>query len=202
MQDRFTLWLSDGLRDGKKAGKTQTGLAKALRIGQPQISRMLAGERTLKAHEIPLAAAYLGVAAPSGETARIVGSVGQGQLITLFEADDDLEEIDVPPSMHAVEALLVRDWSMYPVYNEGELVLYELHHLDPALVTGRPGVAQLRDGRRMLTTIRRGSSPTAWTLEIFNQPPVENIAVEWATPVRWVDRLPRRRGPSDGADRP
>lgn len=190
MQDRFTRWVADGLN---KPGKNQTGLGKALKIGQPQVSRLLNGERQLKAREIAIVARYLGEPPPSGgEMARIVGTVGDRQLVTLFD-DDDVEEVEAPPALNNVEGLIVRDWSMYPVYNEGELILYETVELEPALTVGRPVIAQLRDGRRMVTTIRRGSTPNLWTLEIFNQPPVENVALDWATPVRWVDRLPRSR---------
>jgi SOS-response transcriptional repressor LexA len=49
-------WIAEGL---KKPGKTNVGLAQALGITQPQIPRIKAGERSLRAEEIPIVESYL-----------------------------------------------------------------------------------------------------------------------------------------------
>lgn len=56
-------WIRDGLR---KSGKTQAGLARALGLAPPAVSRLLKGERQLKADEVPVIARYLGVTPPEG----------------------------------------------------------------------------------------------------------------------------------------
>jgi SOS-response transcriptional repressor LexA len=56
-------WIAEGL---KKPGKTNVGLAQALGITQPQIPRIKAGERSLRAEEIPIVEAYLEEPFPYG----------------------------------------------------------------------------------------------------------------------------------------
>lgn len=55
-------WLKDGL---KKPGKDQAGLAKALNIKPPQVSRMVAGTRRIQIEELPIIARYLEQPIPS-----------------------------------------------------------------------------------------------------------------------------------------
>jgi len=57
--DDWTAWLRQGL---SHAGRTQRGLALALGVDASAISRLLHGQRRLRAHEIPVAARYLGLA--------------------------------------------------------------------------------------------------------------------------------------------
>lgn len=54
----WTNWLSRGLA---RAGRTQRGLALALGVDASAVSRLLRGQRRLRAHEIPVAARYLGL---------------------------------------------------------------------------------------------------------------------------------------------
>lgn len=54
-------WLKAGL---KQPGKTQKGLADALRIDATAVSKMLSGKRRLQLHEVPKASAYLGIDPP------------------------------------------------------------------------------------------------------------------------------------------
>lgn len=61
-------WIETGL---KKPGKSQRGLAKVLHIDPSNVSRLLSGERQLKAAEISKIEQYLGEEAPA-ELARAV----------------------------------------------------------------------------------------------------------------------------------
>jgi hypothetical protein len=56
--DDWTGWLRQGLA---RAGRTQRGLALALGVDASAVSRLLHGQRRLRAHEIPVAARYLGL---------------------------------------------------------------------------------------------------------------------------------------------
>ena len=50
----------DEIREGlARPGKSQRGLAAALGVDNSQVSRLLAGRRTLRAHEVPLILAYI-----------------------------------------------------------------------------------------------------------------------------------------------
>lgn len=62
-------WIRQGL---KEPGKSQKGLAEALHITQPQVSRLLTGHRRLKADEIDVIANYLGVKPPTAPPEKIV----------------------------------------------------------------------------------------------------------------------------------
>lgn len=57
-------WVAQGL---KAAGKSQIGLARELGITQPQIVRLLRGERSLRAEEIAKVEKYLDAAFPFGQ---------------------------------------------------------------------------------------------------------------------------------------
>lgn len=52
----FIDWIKSGLQ---KPGKTQTALAHALGVTHSQVSRLLSGQRQVKAHELAIIAAYL-----------------------------------------------------------------------------------------------------------------------------------------------
>lgn len=57
-------WVARGL---KKPGKSQVGLARAMGITQPQITRLLAAERSLRVEEIAVVQRYLDEPFPFGE---------------------------------------------------------------------------------------------------------------------------------------
>lgn len=61
MKDRAAEWIRDALTS---TGKSQKGLAVALGISQPQVSRLVAGKRRLQAAEIPLLESYFNLSFP------------------------------------------------------------------------------------------------------------------------------------------
>lgn len=69
--DDWTAWLRRGLGH---AGRTQRGLALALGVDASAVSRLLHGQRRLRAHEIPVAARYLGLDAAAGISRALAGS--------------------------------------------------------------------------------------------------------------------------------
>src|SRR5690606_27589963 len=84
-QQIYIDWIREGL---KGDGKTQSGLAHHLGIAHPQISRLLRGARSIKVHELPKIAEYLGSPIPGPEAVpvtarnqtvvRVVGTVDAG----------------------------------------------------------------------------------------------------------------------------
>lgn len=62
---RYLQWLQDGL---ERPGKSQVGLAKHLGWNESQVSRMVNGERALRASEIEVIESYLEVPYPRGAT--------------------------------------------------------------------------------------------------------------------------------------
>ena len=76
-------WIAQGLR---KEGRTQAGLARALGVTQPQITRLLAGERSLRVEELGAVEAYLDEKFPYGQISpgdgfvRDATGMGQGSM--------------------------------------------------------------------------------------------------------------------------
>lgn len=118
----------------------------------------------------------------------IVGYVGAGQEVVPFEAEE-IGETEAPTSGgDGFVAVIVRGHSMYPVYRERDLIFYEIRtHAVPDLI-GRECVVKLADGRMLVKVLRRGAEPGFYNLESFNAPLIENVVLEWASPVRWVEK--------------
>lgn len=135
-------------------GKSGRGLAEALGVNPSQITRMLKGERLIKAHEIPTIEAYLGVSLSPNtpQTARVsevapapvqfpsrsempldvpvrgtaVGGESDG---FLFE-NDTIDYVRRPPGIAKTKdvfALYVRGMSMAPRFEEGDLIYLNPH---------------------------------------------------------------------------
>lgn len=130
-------------------------------------------------------------------TAPLVGHVGAGAEI--FAIDDHamgaaLEEVEAPPNIDRdVVAVQVRGDSMYPVYWDGDLLFYgRSGDLIDTRCLNRECVVRLVDGRTLLKVLRRGTHPGFYRLESYNAPPMEQVAVDWAAVVAWVDKRARR----------
>lgn len=91
LEQAYIEWIREGL---KAPGKTQAGLAQALGIAQPQVSRLLAGGRRLFVGEIEKIARYLGSPPPAEVTISIPGEMkyapvaGTAEAGTFREVDD------------------------------------------------------------------------------------------------------------------
>jgi len=98
-QQIYIDWIREGL---KGDGKTQSGLAHHLGIAHPQISRLLRGARSIKVHELPKIAEYLGSPIPGPEAVpvtarnqtvvRVVGTVDAGA----FREVDEFTQEEFP----------------------------------------------------------------------------------------------------------
>lgn len=65
-------WIAEGLQ---KDGKTQAGLARALGVTQPQITRLLAGERSLRVEELNAVESYLDERFPYAQISERGGTI-------------------------------------------------------------------------------------------------------------------------------
>jgi phage repressor protein C with HTH and peptisase S24 domain len=125
-------------------------------------------------------------------TVPIVGYVGAGSEI--FPMDDHekgaaLDEIEAPPGAgQNVVAVIVRGDSMYPAYRDRDRIYYERYDGPPLDLIGRECVVKLGDGRLYIKTLAGGSAPGLVTLLSFNHPPIVDVVIEWAAPVKWVQK--------------
>lgn len=190
-QDDQVAWIRDGLA---APGRTQRGLADALGLDPSAVSRLLAGERQLRAAEIPVIAAYLDSAAPanlvpvSPPSARtmprrpaagspwaglrdlpVMGTVVAGSDGMFLMNGQVHDYIERPPALQGVSgayAVYVSDTSMVPRYFPGETL-----HVHPGRAVTRGDdtfvVVQLKpeaEGEAPRALVKRFRSQTAGTL--------------------------------------
>lgn len=190
-----TGWIREGL---KRSGKTQRGLAAFLGIDPSGVSRLLAGDRSLKADEVTRIASYLGVplptpslphevsqdmdataAVPPFTTMRrdvpVVGTVVGGSGGAFELNGSVVDYVRRPPGIErtrGVYALYVSGESMSPRYEPGDLVF-----LNPARPprAGDYVVLEMfaeepdQPGQAYIKRLR-SVTPTAYIAEQFNPP--------------------------------
>ena len=183
-------WIRKGLA---KKGKTQTGLARAMNIAHSQISRLLSGDRQLKAREIPVIAAYLEELPPSGPTRkiRITGYVAAGAEIFELQEDEnetDLNEVDAPPgATEDMVAVEVRGDSL-PGYAEDAWVVYyrnRKENPDDSMI-GKLCVVWLPDGKQLIRKLYPGREPGLFNLLSTTSEPMFDTTVKWAARVEFI----------------
>ena len=135
-----------------------------------------------------------GEGAPAGirSTVPLVGQVGAGAEIHLFDGDlssERIDEADAPPAAdeHTV-AVIVRGDSMIPAFRDRDVIYYRNVRAEPEQLIGRECVIRLADGRTFVKILMRGSGPGFFTLFSYNAPLISDVAIEWAVPVKWVMR--------------
>lgn len=123
---------------------------------------------------------------PGKKPVPLVGMVGAGAEI--FPHDDGwLDDIEPPPGIGPdAVAVRIKGDSMFPRYSDGDLLIYDTH-IPLERADNRECIVSLRDGRKLVKTVRVESSASA-TLESWNAPPIRNVTVEWVAPILWVRR--------------
>ena len=177
----------------KERGMTQQDLADCLDTTPVAISRFESGARRTNTEFLAKAANALGVSVGELFEKRqinVVGYIGAG---AEFHAIDDhakgagLDSIDAPPgcSENAV-AVKVRGTSMFPVYTEGDILVYSDRRTDIESFIKTRCIVGLSDGRILVKTITRGTTQPYWTLTSFNAAPIEDVTLEWCAKIEWV----------------
>lgn len=128
----------------------------------------------------------------TGRSVKVMGFVGAGAEVLAFANDepwDGLDQIEAPAgtSEDAV-AVIVRGDSMFPIFEDGELLIYSERRsdIDTFLFRTKPMIVQLRDGRILLKQIARGSKVGRYTLMSPNAPAIEDVQIEWVSRLDWT----------------
>lgn len=121
----------------------------------------------------------------------LVGHVGAGGEVILYSESQIKEMVEAPTEAaeEGAVALDVHGDSMWPAYKNGDRIFYvKICDFDTSYV-GKDCVIELQDGRVLLKILRRGAMEGLFNLDSYNQPPMENIKIKWACPVKWQKRF-------------
>lgn len=117
----------------------------------------------------------------------IVGYIGAGGEVIFEEFDTDEAVIRPPGISGTLEALVVRGSSMLPKYRDGDIIYIKRDHIGilPDYL-GEDCAVRLVSGETYVKQIVHGSEPQTFTLISLNAEPIENVEIEWATPVLFI----------------
>lgn len=117
---------------------------------------------------------------PVAQKVRLAGHIGAGQQVIPDETFNGFTEAALAPD--DCEAFEVRGSSMLPVARDGDIVFFGHPRPVPSLI-GRECIVELADGRRFFKILRHGSKAGLFTLDSYNQEPIQDVRVLRAGPL-------------------
>lgn len=178
------------LRSGAKM--TQEDLASRLHVERAAVSRYeTGGIAGIPDHIIERAAQVFGVTPAFlryGDTeSRMVpvrGRVGAGSHVEAIEAPP-WRFVEIPASWDDALALEIEGTSAYPLYEDKDVIVVRgEHRLIEGEFVGKMCLVETRDGLGLVKRVRRGSASGLYTLESLNAPPIEDVTLFSARPVK------------------
>lgn len=121
----------------------------------------------------------------------IAGYIGAGGVVVFEDIGETIEpdaSVPRPPGVSGkVIALVVRGSSMFPKYRDGDVIYIQRQHdgLLPDFI-GEDCAVRLASGETYIKQIARGSTEDRFTLRSLNAPDIEDVEIEWATPVLFI----------------
>lgn len=117
----------------------------------------------------------------------VVGYIGAGGSV-IFEDVGNEETVLRPPGISGtLIALMVRGSSMLPKYKDGDIIYIQREHdgILPDYV-GEDCAVRLKGGETFIKQVIHGNQAGRFTLLSLNADPIENVEIEWATPVLFI----------------
>lgn len=179
------------------AGLTLQQLAERVGTTAPTVSRLEKGDRELTVSWLRRFSEALGhrpaelLEESPQFSAPVVGYVGGGDVIYWLSVSGDpgAESLEFANEFVNLIGVRVRGDSMYPVYRDGDLLFCPPRSgVDIAECLGRDCVVQTVSGQSYIKTIRRSLVPGRFRLTSYRIPDIEDVALEWASPVVWTRR--------------
>lgn len=182
------------LRSGAKVA--QDVLAEELGIDRSMISKYETDTHEMPDYIIERVSQRFGVTAAFvryGDTenrmAQVRGLVGAGAHIEAID-QPPWRYVEVPASWADAAAFEISGTSCYPDYEDGDIVVVRGgQRLEESEFLNRTCVVETVDGLGLLKKVRRGAEPGLYTLESRNAPPIEDVRIASARPIR--AHLPR-----------
>ncbi|WP_247997705.1 helix-turn-helix domain-containing protein [Brucella tritici] len=189
MDNEVIKWFAEAL---EASNLTQEQVAKELGLNrQPAISEILKGKRALKAREMVIMSRLSGLPVlPMRSTIPVLGYVGAGAEVYPIDDGDPLYDVTINGALPKdTVGAIIRGDSMYPVFEDGDLVAYSGQEMLPQDALGKTCMVELDDGRVLIKMVRRGSVPGLYTLTSTNAPDIEDVEIVSAR--KFVMRMPR-----------
>lgn len=180
----------------KKAGLSQEQLGKLLNSGRSTVAKLERGEIPLSDRWLDRLSVILKCSPADvlGDEVPVVGQIGAGGSV-IFEDTGAQETTKRPPDTAGeLIGLEVVGESMLPKFDPGDIVYISRGHdgVDPADI-GSICACRLVTGETYLKRLARGSKPGTFTLRSYNAADMEDVELEWATPIRAsIPRAARR----------
>lgn len=182
-------------------GMTIEKLAEETGLSVSYVSRLESGGRNLSVRNMNLFAHALKVhpedllssPKPKSNVVSVMGKIGAGAEISPDEEQvppEGLYEIEAPfPIPDDAIAFEVAGDSMYPRYDEGDIIICYRQGINAGEVIGWEAAVKTADGHRYLKKILKGSTPGSYDLESHNAPPIRNVHLLWIAAVQSVIRM-------------
>lgn len=121
----------------------------------------------------------------------VAGKIGAGGSVVFLDAGETIEPDETVPRPPGVSgkliALVVDGSSMLPKYRDGDIIYVQRTHdgvLDDYI--GEDCAVRLATGETYVKQLARGSAPNLFTLRSLNAPDMDDVELEWATPVLFI----------------
>ncbi len=182
-------WMEDARNS---AGLTQSELADRIGLSQDKISNVKRGVRKLSSDEATRISEVTGYPLPGHiNPLDVLGYIGAGAVVYPIDDGDPLYSLNIEyPLPPGTVGAIVRGDSMFPIFEDGDLVAYSGETVLPEDMIGETCIVQVTDGRMLIKTIRRGSLPGLYTLTSYNAPDIVDVSLDWAR--SFYSRISRR----------
>lgn len=173
------------------AGGTQDDMAEVAGVSRSQYTKYEAAGHDPPEYVLTRLAAHFGVSpsflryGPSdSRMLRVSGLVGAGAQIEAGEIYSD-RVVEIPASWSDATAYEVRGQSCWPIYDEGDVIVIRgEQRFNEQECLGRMCLVETADGIGLVKRLRRGTREGLYTLESPNAPPIDDVAITSARPVK------------------
>lgn len=180
----------------KKAGLSQDALGKALNSGRSTVTKLERGEIPLSDRWLERLAVIFNCTPTDilGDFVPVVGRIGAGGSVIYEDLGADTEVRRPPDTTGELVGLEVVGESMLPKFDPGDVVYISRSNdgVDPVDL-GAICACRLRTGETYLKQLLKGTQPGRYTLRSYNAADMEDVELDWATPVRAITPARARR---------
>jgi len=181
----------------KKSGLSQDALGQALNSGRSTVTKLERGEIPLSDRWLERLGNLLNCTPADllGDFVAIVGRIGAGGSVIYEDLGVDVETVRRPPDTPGeLIGLEVVGESMLPKFDPGDIVYISRSNDGVDLADlGATCACRLLTGETFLKQLYKGSHPGVFTLRSYNAADMEDVALQWATPIRAITPVRARR---------